>query len=58
VGACGYVLSWLALNGAATLRLSSSGAFQVPENPWAWLLGAWACVELGYEEELQQGDTW
>jgi hypothetical protein len=50
VGAYSYVLSFLALNGAAPRGPSSSGTYPVLENPQAWLLGTQACAELGYEE--------
>jgi hypothetical protein len=53
VGARGYVMSCLALNGAASRGTGSSGAYLVLENPRAWLPGALACAEPGYKEELQ-----
>jgi hypothetical protein len=53
VGAYGYFLSFLALNGATPRGPGSSGTYPVLENPQAWLLGAQACAESGYEE-LQQ----
>jgi hypothetical protein len=47
VGACGYIMSCLALNGTASRGSDSNGAYPVPKNPRAWLPGAWVRAKPG-----------
>jgi hypothetical protein len=58
VGACGYILSCLALNGAPSQGPSSSGAYLILVNPQEWLPEALVCVEPHYDEKLQWVDRW
>jgi hypothetical protein len=51
VSACGYVLSCLALNGAASRGHGSSGTYPILENLQAWLQGAQVCTELGCKDK-------
>jgi hypothetical protein len=58
VGACGYALSYLILNGLATRGSWLLGHMSGVGNPQAWLLGARVSAEPGLEEELDRADRW
>jgi hypothetical protein len=58
VDACGYVLSYQALNIAASRGPGSTGTYPVPENPWLWLSGALTYVEPGLEDKVDWADRW
>jgi hypothetical protein len=51
MGTCGYVLSCLALNGAASQGPGSRGTYLLLENPHAWLSRARACAKPGCEDK-------
>jgi hypothetical protein len=58
VGACGYILSCLALNGLTTRGSWFWGHLPGTDNPQARLLGNWVCAESELKEELDQADRW
>jgi hypothetical protein len=58
MSARGYVLSYLALNGAASQASWLQGHLPDTGNPQACLPKARVRAELGHKEELQCVDRW
>jgi hypothetical protein len=58
VGACGYVMSCMALNDRGARGFWLFGHLPDIEDPWAWLPGAGAHAEPGHKEELDGTDRW
>jgi hypothetical protein len=58
MGACGYVLSCMALNSLSSQGYWLWSHFPGTGNPQAWLPGAQVCVELGLKDELDWADRW
>jgi hypothetical protein len=56
MGACGYVLSYFALNNIAIQGPRLSGHLLGTRKPPGVAIGAWAHVEEGYEDELDRAD--
>jgi hypothetical protein len=57
MGACGYVLSCVALNDLTIRGPQILGHLPDTGDPWAWLTGAQACVE-SVHKELDQANRW
>jgi hypothetical protein len=57
VGAYGYVLTYLSLNGATSQGLDSCGTYPILKNPGV-RPGAWVCAEPGHKDKAGWADWW
>jgi hypothetical protein len=58
VGACGCVLSCMALSVHTVQDRRLSGRMPNVGDSWAWLPGSQARAKLGHKDELNQVDRW